>query len=33
MAEMQVADKGKKGKKGGPKKHSTRVDLTTMVDL
>ncbi len=33
MAEMQVEDKGKKGKKGAPKKHSTRVDLTPMVDL
>ena len=33
MAEMQVEDKGKKGKKTKQKKHTTRVDLTPMVDL
>jgi biopolymer transport protein ExbD len=33
MAEMQVEDKGKKGKKPKQKKHATRVDLTPMVDL
>ncbi|HAH22923.1 MAG TPA: biopolymer transporter ExbD [Prolixibacteraceae bacterium] len=33
MAEMQVEDKGKKGKKPKQKKHGTRVDLTPMVDL
>jgi len=33
MAEMQVEDKGKKGKKPKQKKHTTRVDLTPMVDL
>ena len=33
MAEMQVEDKGKKGKKPTQKKHTTRVDLTPMVDL
>lgn len=34
MAELQVEDKGKKGsKKPKTKKHSTRVDLTPMVDL
>jgi len=33
MAEMQVADKGKKGGKPKAKKHSSRVDLTPMVDL
>jgi biopolymer transport protein ExbD len=33
MAEMQVEDKGKKGKKPKQKKHQTRVDLTPMVDL
>jgi biopolymer transport protein ExbD len=32
MAEMQVQDKGK-GKKGKPKKLSTRIDFTPMVDL
>jgi len=33
MAELQVEDKGKKGKKPKQKKHSSRVDLTPMVDL
>jgi len=33
MAELQVEDKGKKGKKPKQKKHGTRVDLTPMVDL
>jgi len=33
MAEMQVEDKGKKGKKPKQKKHAGRVDLTPMVDL
>jgi biopolymer transport protein ExbD len=33
MADVQVADKGKKGKKIKPKKLSTRVDFTPMVDL
>lgn len=34
MAELQVEDKGKKGKKKPKaKKHGTRVDLTPMVDL
>ena len=33
MAEMQVEDKGKKGNKPKAKKHSSRVDLTPMVDL
>jgi biopolymer transport protein ExbD len=33
MAEMQVADKGNKGGKPKAKKHSSRVDLTPMVDL
>jgi len=33
MADLEVKDSGKKGKKKGRKKMSVRVDLTPMVDL
>jgi biopolymer transport protein ExbD len=33
MADLEVKDSGKKGKKKGRKKMSLRVDLTPMVDL
>lgn len=33
MAELDTSAKGGKGKKKGPKKASTRIDLTPMVDL
>ena len=33
MSDIQVEDKGKKGKKSKRKKHATTVDLTPMVDL
>jgi biopolymer transport protein ExbD len=33
MGEIIVEEKGKKGGKRKPKKHSTRIDMTPMVDL